>query len=117
MHYYVYIMLKWKMLFKESFLKKHYLPYGNPGTEFSYGVVKKGKKLRIDFDVPFFDYASVYVMVLNRYGFPVFWESVTDTVYNSNIMNVDGTYLIRVIYYKKGNGVNSLLSKTHVSFN
>lgn len=96
-HYYVCSLLYWREHVSASFVKKHFLPYGNPGTEFKYGLIGKNTPLVIHFDRNILSCSLVYIVFFNRCGFPVNWGDITEEHYISEPIAEECTYLIRII--------------------
>ncbi|WP_444996146.1 DUF6208 family protein [Aliikangiella sp. IMCC44359] len=97
LHIHVYHMLRWKKYFDPERIRKVYLPYGNPGTGFQYGIVKKGMSIEIIINDDLLRSSSGHIVFFNKYGFPVFWEDITSSVYQQKQLSEDGSYLLRVI--------------------
>ncbi|GBF34807.1 hypothetical protein DCCM_3927 [Desulfocucumis palustris] len=100
LHYYVLKTLQWHKHLPGKFVRKAYLPFGNAGTIFYYGLLDKGEVLQIDYPQSLSEKASVYLVVLDTCGFPVFWLMLAKTRFVSDEMPRNGTYLIRIIYNK-----------------
>jgi hypothetical protein len=94
LHYYVYHMLQWRFL-GEAFLKKEFVPVGNPDTDFEYGVLKAGQELTVERGEEPYP-ACVFVTIYNRHSFPVKWAEVTHSPHHETCLQ-DGFYLIRRI--------------------
>ena len=98
LHYYVFHLLRWKKWFPESFVKREFLPVGNPETSFNYGCLRKGDTLRVDFEKDLLENAHIYVAYNNTCSFPVFWGRINQADYCSKPVPCDGFYLIRVLH-------------------
>ena len=96
LHYYIFHLLGWQRCFPKSFVRKEYLPVGNPETSFYYGRIRKGDILQVDFDEGLINTASIYITFYNLCSFPVFWEDIIRIGYQSKPIPCDGHYLIRV---------------------
>ena len=100
LHYYVYNSLQWHKHLSTQFVRKAYLPFGNPGTIFYYGLLEKGEILQIDYPQGLSEKASVYLVVMDTCGFPMFWLTLSKTRFISDEIPRNGTYLVRIVYYK-----------------
>lgn len=94
-HAYVFYLLRWKALFKIDFVKKEYVPVGNPDTQFDYGALYKGERLTRVFDKQFLEKNKVFLTYYNKSSFPVFWCRITTANYESAPVPCDGHYLFR----------------------
>ena len=94
LHYYVYQMLQWRFL-GEAFLKKEFVPVGNPDTGFEYGFLKAGQELTVKTGDEYYP-VCVFVTIYNRHSFPVKWEEVKHSPHHEQCLQ-DGFYLIRRI--------------------
>lgn len=112
LHYYVYPLLQWRSCFPEKFVKKEYLPMGNPETKFYFGSIKKGEFLQVDLYRELFNEANIYITFLNLCSFPVFWETISQLGYSSERMPCNATYLIRIHYKGQQSGNEIFLNAT-----
>ncbi len=96
LHYYVFNLLQWRSGLSASFVRKEFLPVGNPETHFLYGIARKGEHLAVDINPGLLDQVCVYITFDNKHSFPVFWEEITNEKYESQVVPCDGYYLIRV---------------------
>ncbi len=93
MHLHAYIYIKHRNKFRDDWIRKHYLPVGNPETHFSYGLVKKGDMLNVE---PMEQNRGItFISIYNRSSIPVFWAKIENT--KSIRATCSGTYLIRHI--------------------
>lgn len=97
LHTHVMTLLHWRKYVGESFVQKSYLPYGNPGTDFKFGLIRKNRPLEIRFDKGILCNALVYIVFLNRYGFPVRWENITAECYTGKPLPETCSFLVRMI--------------------
>ena len=92
LHYYVFHFLSWRVG-GEDFMKREFLPVGNPDTEFDYDAIREGDVREIvatDKDRE----KRVYVTLYNRQSFPVFWTEIKSLPYPLRA-ECDGFYLVR----------------------
>lgn len=71
LHYYVFVLLRYRTSFPESFVKREFLPVGNPETEFIFGALRKGEELRGHIAPQALGGWSVLLTVYNRASFPI----------------------------------------------
>ncbi len=102
LHYYVYNLVYWEKWLSKSFVKNEFLPVGNPETIFHYGALQRGQKIQVHFDSKLLEEAHIYIAYDNLASFPVFWEEITSSGYESVAVPCKGYYLIRM-HYKSQN--------------
>ena len=116
LHYYIFNLLWWRKWLPESFVNREFLPVGNPDTFFYYDILRQGQKLTITFDSLLLGKACIYVAFLNKNSFPVNWEEVTNSDYQSPPLSFDGYYLVRVHHKEKGDHEELVKSmRCHIS--
>jgi hypothetical protein len=102
LHYYVYPMLKYRHWLPPDFVERQYLPVGNPETEFFYGILRAGERLRMETDVAVLRSFAVYLTIYNRASFPIVWYAVIDAVHTTSPVLQKASYLVRI--HKSDNG-------------
>ncbi len=95
LHYYVFVMLQHRDRLPASFVRRHYLPVGNPETEFVFGSMRRGEPLSLDAARAFLPSHHVYFTLYNRASFPVVWYPVRESMAHTEPALEDGYYLIR----------------------
>jgi len=96
LHYYVFPMLRFRRWLPESFVRREYLPVGDPGTHFRYGFLRAGAALHVDSDPELFRSYDLYLTVYDRSSFPVLSERIREPAYRTPPAEVDGFYLVRI---------------------
>jgi hypothetical protein len=96
LHYYVYVALKYADRLPAGFAEQEFLPVGNPETRFRYGIVPRGKSLRVETSPALRNACDVYVTLYNRASFPVHWFEVTGDSSVTPAFEFDCMYLIRL---------------------
>ena len=96
LHYHMFHLIRWRKVAGESFVRKEFLPRGNPETNFHFDILRKGERLKVLCRPELFEKANVYVTYLNRCSFPVFWEDITEPEHRTPAVPCDGYYMIRV---------------------
>ncbi len=96
LHYYVYVLLRWRDWLPRSFVEREFLPVGNPDTGFRYGALGRGEALSLELRPELLDAADVYLTLYNRASFPVFWGPVATTEYVTAPCAKPCSYLLRV---------------------
>jgi hypothetical protein len=96
LHYYVLEMLRLRRYLQASFVRREYLPVGNPETSFDYGDLRPGQCVEISSDGGIPEGQRLYLTIYNRASFPIFWTEVCALPYRSLPMEDTGTYLWRL---------------------
>lgn len=94
LHGYIHPLLTWRHRLPEAFVRAEFLPVGNPETDFLFGPLEPGERLRVDENG---EAAAVYVAIYNASSFPLHWQTLSAAGYTSPAMAGRGFYLIRVI--------------------
>jgi hypothetical protein len=96
LHYYVLEMLRLRQYLPASFVRREYLPVGNPETIFNYGDLRRGQCLEITSDRGLPEGQRLYLTIYNRSSFPVFWTEVRSLPYRTLPVEEAGSYLWRL---------------------
>lgn len=96
LQYYAYALVRCRRFVPEAVVRRHFLPVGNPETQFLFGAVSRDDILTIDVSQAGADGHGVYVTVYNRASFPLFWAEIEGARYTSGVMPCSGTFLIRI---------------------
>jgi hypothetical protein len=78
LHYYVFHQLAYAPDAKPEWLRRHFLPVGNPETEWHYGHLQPGERLRLELGQHDAERVITFVCFYNWASFPVFWLRVRD---------------------------------------
>ena len=95
LHYYVYVLLRHRSLFPEKFVKREFLPMGNPETQFFWGALRKGEQLRGSIALQALGNWNLLLTVYNRASFPIQSERLIADEFGVTA-SVACTYLLRV---------------------
>jgi len=96
LHYYIFIILRFNQFLPESFIKKEFLPVGDPAIKYFYGYIKKGQSIHIEVDNLVFKNYEVYITLYNRASFPELFYQIHETKHITPASEFDGFYLVRV---------------------
>jgi Family of unknown function (DUF6208) len=102
LHYYVIEMLRLHRFLPDTFLRREYLPVGNPETAFRYGYLHRGQCIEITSSQAIPEGHRLYLTIYNRSSFPVAWREVRSLPYRTEPADAIGSYLLRL------HGVQSL---------
>lgn len=96
LHYYIFNLLRFRSLFAPSFVKREFLPVGDPDTTFRYGIIKKGRCLKVILSPSLFSGHRVFLTVYNRASLPFLSIEVKEKIWFSESLPFDGFYLFRI---------------------
>jgi len=96
LHYYVFHMLRFRRFLPESFVRREFLPVGDPGTIFRYGLIRAGDCLGVESRAELLANYDVYLTVYNRSSFPVASEAIREPLKTTDPAAGDGFYLFRI---------------------
>jgi hypothetical protein len=96
LHYYMLEILRLRRYLPESFVRREYLPVGNPETVFLYGDLRRGQCIEITSIHGIPEGHRLYLTIYNRSSFPVIWSEVRSLPYRTQHAEVPGSYLLRL---------------------
>ena len=96
LHYYVWLLLRYDRCLPTRFVECEYLPVGNPGTRFLYGIVAKGQRLQLEVTPEILRTHDVFLTIYSRASLPLTWCRVSGRDYLTEPCVRTGHYLIRV---------------------
>jgi uncharacterized protein DUF6208 len=96
LHYYVLEMLRLRRYLPDSFVRREYLPVGNPETAFSFGYLPRGQRLSISSNLGIPEGHRLYLTLYNGASFPVHWCEVQALPYDAPPAEASGSYLLRL---------------------
>jgi hypothetical protein len=79
-----------------SFVRREYLPVGNPETAFRYGYLGRGQCVEITSSHGILEGYCLYLTIYNRSSFPVLWSEVRSLPYRSRPAEATCSYLLRL---------------------
>lgn len=94
LHFYIHVFMRLGVG-SPSFLKREFLPVGNPDTEFEFGAVTQGAMIQVN-QAPPNEEADVYVTLYNRCSFPVDWWKAEVFPFQQQA-SCNGYYLVRMV--------------------
>ncbi len=96
LHYYIFVLLKFRKWLPQSFVGKEFLPVGDPALVYYYGAIKKGESLKVKLKAELFASYEVYLTVYDRSSFVSFFEQIETQNYLTEPLEHNGFYLFRV---------------------
>jgi hypothetical protein len=96
LHYYVFHMLRFRRFLPDAFVQREFLPAGDPGTIFRYGIIRAGECLEVESRTELLANYDLYLTVYNRSSFPAAWETIRETQCRTQPAAADGYYLFRI---------------------
>src|SRR5262249_49587240 len=79
-----------------AFVEREFLPMGNPETRFAYGIVRRGRALRLRLDPRLLAASDVYFTLYSRDSFPACWYQVFEADHTTPAAVEDGFFLLRL---------------------
>jgi Family of unknown function (DUF6208) len=102
LNYYVYTMLRFSRWLPDAFVVNQYLPAGDPGMEFKYGVIEKNSELHVSLETDLLSNYEVYLTFYDRASFPVQWCQLREATMTTAPAEETGYYLIRFLLKTSG---------------
>jgi hypothetical protein len=96
LHYYVLEMLCLRRHVPQTFVRREYLPVGNPKTAFLYGYLRRGQCVEITSNHSIPEGQRLYLTIYNGSSFPVIWSEVRSLPYRTRPAEATGSYLLRL---------------------
>ena len=96
LNYYIFTLLLCQKWLPQAWIKKEYLPVGDPNNEFLYGVIYKNYSLILELKELLLEYYDVYLTIYNRSSLPVIWCQIQQEKYKIPRSEQDGFYLVRL---------------------
>jgi hypothetical protein len=96
LHYHVYAMLRCRRFLPEEFVRRNFLPVGNPETTFLYGAIDRGMVLKIECPGGIQGGHRLYLTSYNYASFPVSWTEISGSRHVTAPMPVTGYFLLRI---------------------
>lgn len=114
LHYYIFVLLKYRKYFPEAFIKGEFLPVGATDTVFFYDCILSGEALKIEAKQDIVNNYDIYLTIYERSSLPVFWDKIDRESYITKPMARDGFYLFRLRC--KGTSLNQALELNQDNF-
>ncbi len=96
LHYYIYLILKWRKWLPESFVRSEFLPVGAPATRFVYNYLDKGQILKLDFATYLIENYDIYFTLYDRSSLPLSWCQIDREHYHLPASEDYSFYLLRI---------------------
>jgi hypothetical protein len=96
LHHYVHTMLRLRRWLPPAFVRREFLPVGDPFTEFRYGWFAPGSQLQVRCAARLLEEYRVLLSVYNRASLPVHSHAITDPVTLTPRFEHAGFYLFRL---------------------
>ncbi len=95
LHYYSYVLLKYRRHLSSAWVTREYLPVGAPDTKFFYGGLNKGQTLSVALEPEVLEQFDFYLTLYDWSSFPMGWQRITKPSY-SVVAPHNGSYAFRV---------------------
>ncbi len=96
LHYYVFVLLRYRRYFPAAFVEREFLPLPNPETHFYFGALQTGERLSMQLDPSLLISYDIYLTIYNRASFPVVWFQVTNREFATAESIANCVYLVRI---------------------
>ena len=96
LHYYMMEVLRLRHYLPEGFVRREYLPVGNPETAFHYGYLQRGQCIEITSSQGIPSGYRLYLTIYNHASFPVAWSTVESLPHRTTPAENTGSYLLRL---------------------
>jgi hypothetical protein len=96
LHHHVYYVLQFRELLPAGFVRRLFLPVGNPLSGFEYGCIERGQSLRIRVAPRTRAHFRVYCTLYDAASFPLYWAAVEAAETHTPPAAARGFFLIRV---------------------
>ena len=93
---YIYPMLRLRRRLPSEWVRRQYLPVGNPETTFVFDAVERGERLRISIPPDVLQTHRVMFTAYNRASFPTLWFRIMDAETQTEAMPSQGFWLLRL---------------------
>ncbi len=95
LHYYTYILLKYRRHLPEAWVQREYLPVGAPDTQFFYGGLNQNQTMAIALTPEVLDQFDFYLTLYDWASFPMAWQRI-QTPSATQTVPQNGSYAFRV---------------------
>ena len=95
-HYYIYVIFRFRKYLPESFVKREFLPVGATDTKFFYDYLDKNEYLELETDQSTLNKYDIYVTLYERCSLPVDSFQLNKIKQKSSTLSNKGYYLIRI---------------------
>ncbi|NET58870.1 MAG: hypothetical protein F6K47_22785 [Symploca sp. SIO2E6] len=96
LNYYIFTILVCQKWLPKEWVRKQYLPVGDPNNEFVYGVIYKAYSLTLKLNPLLLTNYDVYLSTYNRSSLPITFCQIYTEKYTTSVMETDGFYLVRL---------------------
>lgn len=96
LHAYIFTLLRLRPWLSDHWVRREYLPVGNPDTLFRYGYIRRGQLLTLEVEPNMLEDYWLYLTVYNRASLPIISTNLQNPSYCSEPLPSDGFYLLRI---------------------
>ncbi|NER47832.1 MAG: hypothetical protein F6J92_14285 [Symploca sp. SIO1A3] len=96
LNYYIFTILVCQKWLPKEWVRKEFLPVGDPNNEFVYGVIYKGYSLNLTLNPLLLTNYDVYLTIYNRSSLPINFCQINTEKYTTSVIETDGFYLVRL---------------------
>lgn len=95
LHYYTYVLLKYRKHLPEAWVQREYLPVGAPDTKFFYGGLNAGEVMEIELEPGLLEQYDFYLSLYDWSSFPMAWQPIEQPSTKQPVPH-NGSYAFRV---------------------
>jgi len=96
LHYYIFTLLRLRKWLPESFVRKEYLPVGDPTLNYFYGAIRKGESIKVDLNSLLLNSYEIYLSLYDRASFVLCFYQINEHNHITEPVEDDGFYLFRI---------------------
>jgi len=97
LNFHTFFWLKYETEKMPEEVSNDFLPVANPDTEWEYGYLEEGQRVRLQLDEEVLGIFRVYVTFVNELSLPIYLEQATCVEYVSAKIREDGAFHIRFV--------------------
>ncbi|MGF1523325.1 MAG: DUF6208 family protein [Leptolyngbyaceae cyanobacterium] len=96
LHYYIFTLLRLRSWLPQAFVKREFLPVGDPSLIYFYGIFFEGNSINFNLNSLLFKNYDVYITLYDRASFVVDFYQICEEKHTAGPTEIDGFYLVRV---------------------
>lgn len=96
LHFYIFPLLRLRKWLPEAFVKKEFLPVGDPSLTYYYGFFREKEVMTVTLNPTLFENYNVYITLYDRASFVISFHQIHETEHMVGPMEMDGFYLFRI---------------------
>jgi hypothetical protein len=102
LQYHAFYAVKRQGRLPRAWVQSAFLPAGNPDTQFVFGSLRRGQRLKVGARPALREAALVFACIYNESSFPMAWTEITEEMTDLGPVARDGAYLVRIVSRRGG---------------